>query len=77
MEMPTPHLSPHFSPPPFSSARSLVQPHAESFQKECDIDPKYITNFSEEVVRGHSVFVLGCATDGGKRGRFAVGLPFA
>lgn len=51
-----------FSPPPhvLHPVRSLVQPHAESFEKACDIDPKYIINFSEETIRGHSVFILGC-----------------
>lgn len=37
---------------------SQVQPHAEAFGKACDIDPAFITNFGEEVVRGQPVFVL-------------------
>ncbi|DBB11157.1 TPA: Phosphoglucan, water dikinase, chloroplastic [Trebouxia sp. C0006] len=37
---------------------NLVQPHAESFKEACKLDPKYITNFGEEVVRGQPVFVL-------------------
>ncbi|KAL3153549.1 Phosphoglucan, water dikinase, chloroplastic [Trebouxia sp. C0009 RCD-2024] len=37
---------------------SLVQPHAERFKEACKLDPKYITNFGEEVVRGQPVFVL-------------------
>ncbi|KAA6428767.1 MAG: carbohydrate-binding module family 45 protein [Trebouxia sp. A1-2] len=37
---------------------NLVQPHADSFKEACKLDPKYITNFGEEVVRGQPVFVL-------------------
>lgn len=36
-----------------------VQPHAELFGAKCDIEDNYILNFSEEVVRGQSVAVLG------------------
>ena len=36
-----------------------VQPHASMFGSKCDIDENYILNFSEEVVRGQSVAVLG------------------
>lgn len=36
-----------------------VQPHAELFGAKCDIEDNYIINFSEEVVRGQSVAVLG------------------
>jgi hypothetical protein len=35
-----------------------MQPHAEAFGKACDIDPAFILNFGEEVVRGQPVFVL-------------------
>jgi hypothetical protein len=34
------------------------QPHAEAFGRSCKIDPAFITNFGEEVVRGQPVFVL-------------------
>ena len=37
---------------------SLCQPHAERFGRECQLDPKYIVNFGEEVVRGQPVFAL-------------------
>jgi alpha-glucan,water dikinase len=37
---------------------SQVQPHAEAFGKACQLDPAFITNFGEEVVRGQPVFVL-------------------
>lgn len=36
-----------------------VQPHADLFGSKCDIEDNYILNFSEEVVRGQSVAVLG------------------
>lgn len=36
-----------------------VQAHAHLFGSKCDIDENYILNFSEEVVRGQSVAVLG------------------
>lgn len=36
-----------------------VQPHAELFGSKCNIEDNYILNFSEEVVRGQSVAVLG------------------
>jgi len=36
-----------------------VQPHAELFGTKCNIEDNYILNFSEEVVRGQSVAVLG------------------
>lgn len=35
-----------------------LQPHAVAFGQACNIDQAYIMNFSEEVVRGQSVFVL-------------------
>lgn len=35
-----------------------MQPHAVSFGQACNIDQAFILNFSEEVVRGQSVFVL-------------------
>eukprot|EP00798_Chlamydomonas_sp_ICE-L_P020028 gene20028-26744_t len=35
-----------------------IQPYAELFGKECDLDEKFIRNFGEEVVRGHPAFVL-------------------
>jgi alpha-glucan,water dikinase len=35
-----------------------IQPHAVAFGQACNIDQAYILNFSEEVVRGQSVFVL-------------------
>ena len=38
---------------------SNVQPHANLFGSKCDIEENYILNFSEEVVRGQSVAVLG------------------
>ena len=38
---------------------SNVQPHANLFGSKCDIEDNYILNFSEEVVRGQSVAVLG------------------
>ncbi len=34
------------------------QPLAERFGAACGIDPAYITNFGEEVVRGQPLFVL-------------------
>ena len=37
----------------------MVQPYAYRFGKECSIDPSFIVNFAEEVVRGQSVFILG------------------
>ena len=37
---------------------SLCQPHADRFGAECALDPKYIVNFGEEVVRGQPVFAL-------------------
>ncbi|GAB4821271.1 hypothetical protein N2152v2_008317 [Parachlorella kessleri] len=39
---------------------SLVQPHAERFAAACSnqVDPKYVANFGEEVVRGQPVFML-------------------
>ncbi|KAK9807043.1 hypothetical protein WJX72_011773 [[Myrmecia] bisecta] len=40
------------------SIYSLVQPHAELFGESCKIDPSYILNFGEEVVRGQPIFVL-------------------
>lgn len=36
----------------------VLQPHAVAFGKACNIDQAFILNFSEEVVRGQSVFVL-------------------
>ena len=36
-----------------------IQPHAMVFGSKCNIDENYILNFSEEVVRGQSVAVLG------------------
>eukprot|EP00854_Cymbomonas_tetramitiformis_P001462 gene1462-2085_t len=35
-----------------------MQPHAETFKEACDLDKAFIDNFSEEVIRGHSTFVL-------------------
>ena len=35
-----------------------MQPHAERFGRDCQLDPKYIVNFGEEVVRGQPVFAL-------------------
>ena len=35
-----------------------VQPYANRFGTACEIDPKSIVNFGEEVVRGHPAFVL-------------------
>lgn len=35
-----------------------VQPHARLFGEKCKIDPKYIDNLGEEVVRGQSLFLL-------------------
>ncbi|BDA48979.1 Alpha-glucan water dikinase, chloroplastic [Coccomyxa sp. Obi] len=40
------------------SLYSLTQPLAERFGAACGIDPAYITNFGEEVVRGQPIFVL-------------------
>lgn len=37
---------------------SQVQPCAERFGAACILDPKFIVNFGEEVVRGHPAFVL-------------------
>lgn len=36
----------------------LFQPHADAFGVRCKLDPLYITNFSEEVVRSQPVFML-------------------
>lgn len=36
----------------------LVQPFANDFKAACNIEPKYILNFGEEVVRGQPVFML-------------------
>ena len=38
---------------------SNIQPHADLFGSKCNIDENYILNFSEEVVRGQSIAVLG------------------
>lgn len=35
-----------------------VQPHARLFGERCKIDPAYILNFSEEVIRSQSTFTL-------------------
>jgi hypothetical protein len=36
----------------------LLQPHADAFGRAASIDPSFILNFGEEVVRGQPVFVL-------------------
>lgn len=41
------------------SITTHVQPYADSFGKKCSIEENYILNFSEEVVRGQSLAVLG------------------
>jgi alpha-glucan,water dikinase len=41
------------------SIAANVQPHADLFGSKCSIEENYIMNFSEEVVRGQSVAVLG------------------
>ncbi|GBG60684.1 hypothetical protein CBR_g12420 [Chara braunii] len=37
---------------------NCVQPHAERFGLACNIQQSYVTNFGEEVVRGHPLFQL-------------------
>jgi len=37
---------------------SLIEPHAHAIGKGCDIDSSYVTNFAEEVVRGHPLGIL-------------------